>query len=208
MYLEKLQEYWQSLLNNSLHDSNDSIFRDLVAAYSQPHRYYHTLQHVYHVLQVVDQLQSYTHDLQAVQFAAWFHDVIYDPRSQHNEENSAEVAIRVLRSLHIPAQTVTKTAQLILCTKSHQPGDDPDAQVLMDADLAILGAERKLYWDYAIAIRQEYAWVPLPDYKIGRRQVLENFLQKTPLYSTPPMLAQSEPRVAGNLQSELQYLQR
>jgi predicted metal-dependent HD superfamily phosphohydrolase len=50
--------------------------------------------------------------------------------------------------------------------------------VLLDADLAVLGAAEPVYRGYAGRIRREYAWVPEADYRKGGRRVLENFLSR------------------------------
>ena len=71
---------------------------------------------------------------------------------------------------------------LIRKTKTHDAGSDTDAQVLLDADLAILGESESVYRTYAEKIRQEYAWVPEPDYRKGRRRVLENFLSRPRIF--------------------------
>ncbi|MGZ7283798.1 HD domain-containing protein, partial [Streptococcus pyogenes] len=57
-----------------------------------------------------------------------------------------------------------------------------DTQVLLDADLAILGASEERYKRYAADIRKEYAWVPEADYRKGRAAVLERFLAAPRLY--------------------------
>ena len=86
------------------------------------------------------------------------------------------VAERLCKELSIPEGH--RVAALIMKTKTHDAGDDADAQVLLDADLAILGASEPAYLDYAKKIRQEYAWVPEPEYRQGRRRVLESFLSR------------------------------
>ena len=73
-------------------------------------------------------------------------------------------------------------AALILKTKTHEAGSDADAQVLIDADLAILGADDPSYRAYAKQIRQEYDWVPEPEFRSGRRQVLERFLSRPRIF--------------------------
>jgi predicted metal-dependent HD superfamily phosphohydrolase len=73
-------------------------------------------------------------------------------------------------------------ASLILRTKSHVAGEDTDAQVLIDADLAILGANEADYQTYAQKIRSEYGWVPETEYREGRRQVLERFLTRPKIF--------------------------
>jgi predicted metal-dependent HD superfamily phosphohydrolase len=76
--------------------------------------------------------------------------------------------------------------------------------VLIDADLAILGASELVYRTYAEQIRQEYAWVPEPDYRMGRRQVLERFLARPKVFH---FLAHLEEAARRNIAAEIARLQ-
>ncbi|MEH2235050.1 HD domain-containing protein [Nostoc sp.] len=208
-FMDILFSNWQHTLQPFGVDqvAAEKAFNRLVAAYSTPGRYYHTLKHIDHVLGTIEILQGYTNNLAAVQLAAWFHDVVYDTEAQDNEERSADYAFELLSNLGIPESTITTITHLILNTKDHQAGvDDYDSQVLLDADLAILATNLVEYPEYAHAIRQEYGWVAEADYITGRRQVLERFLQRSRIYSTPLMLEFAEPSARGNIQREIQSL--
>ncbi|WGV26090.1 HD domain-containing protein [Halotia branconii] len=182
-----------------------TTFTQVVEAYSTTGRYYHTLQHIHYVLNKIQTLQKNTQNLPAVQLAAWFHDVIYDTKVLDNEEKSAEYACQLMNSLEIPISYITTIHRLILNTKHHQAtADDIDSHILLDADLAILAADSVDYQEYANAIRQEYAWVAENDYIIGRKQVLEKFLQRQQIYFTPLMLKVAEQSARANIQAEIQ----
>ncbi|MFS0515651.1 hypothetical protein ACEYW6_13180 [Nostoc sp. UIC 10607] len=185
----------------------DKAFNPLVAAYSTPNRYYHTLKHIDHVLSTIQILQGYTNNLAAVQLAAWFHDVVYNTEAQDNEERSADYALELLSNLGIPESTIATVTRLILNTKDHQAAvDDCDSQVLLDADLAILATNQVQYGEYTHAIRQEYSWVSEAAYITGRQQVLERFLKRSRIYFTPLMLEFAEPSARGNIQGEIHSL--
>jgi predicted metal-dependent HD superfamily phosphohydrolase len=187
----------------------EKTFTQLVTAYSTPGRYYHTLEHIYHVLNTIQTLQNQAQDLPAVQFAAWFHDVIYNPQAQDNEEKSAIYASEILKSLTIPSYIITKVSTLILHTKHHQAAsDDCDTQVLLDADLAILGTNPSRYHQYALAIRQEYAWLPDAIYLAARNKVLQQFLQRHRIYFTDLMFANFESSARHNLKAEIQFIEQ
>ncbi|MFM7406271.1 MAG: hypothetical protein ACKO3K_06315 [Cuspidothrix sp.] len=199
--------HWQGTFRPSTTDKVllKQIFNDLIAAYSSPNRYYHTLKHIFHVISTIDILQVYAPDLEAVKLAAWFHDVIYDTHSQDNEELSAEYASQILGKLALPTTEINTVHQLILNTKYHQ-GEDLNSQVLLDADLAILSAKSREYQEYSQAIRQEYAWVSDLEYIQGRKQVLERFLQRERIYFTPLMFDNNEKSARDNLQTEINCL--
>jgi predicted metal-dependent HD superfamily phosphohydrolase len=182
-------------------------FARLVQSYGTAGRYYHTLAHVQQVLDTITQLRDYAHQPEIVELAGWFHDVVYDPQATDNESQSADYAAAMMRRLGWPPRWVLPVQRLIGATRSH-PTDtqNPDIQVLLDADLAILGSPPAQYAAYAQAIRQEYAWVPDDAYRQGRSQILRKFLQRPSLYFTPPMQAIA-PQAQINLQTELQNLQ-
>ncbi|MGH7173725.1 MAG: HD domain-containing protein [Gemmataceae bacterium] len=136
----------------------ERAFKEVREHYAGPGRFYHTLDHVQSVLETVDRLGSFGQNLNAVKLATWLHDVIYDSRASGNEERSADYAERLGEKLSIPEGRLV--ASLIRKTKTQDADGDADAQVLIDADLAILGASESAYRAYSEKIRQEYAWVP------------------------------------------------
>src|SRR4051812_2563084 len=79
-------------------------------------RFYHTLDHIQVVLETVESLGSSARSLNAIKFAAWLHDVIYDSKASDNEERSAEFAERLCQELAIPEGQ--HVASLILKTKT------------------------------------------------------------------------------------------
>ncbi|HTK08820.1 MAG TPA: hypothetical protein VL485_16740 [Ktedonobacteraceae bacterium] len=207
--MHHLQHSWEQLLQTFGVEQGkaQAPFTGLVNAYSSPDRVYHTLEHVQTVLEWIARLRGLATDLPALQLAAWFHDVVYDPRATDNEEQSALYAQSVLSGLAVPERTVQAVARMILSTKTHWIEEsERDCQILLDADLAILGATVQDYDRYARAIRQEYAWVPEAAYRTGRGQVLRTFLQRDRIYWTEPMYAALEGQARENIQREIASL--
>ena len=214
---DKLFQNWCELLQNF--DINqtaaEKTFPQIVDAYSTPNRYYHNLEHIHHVLEVIQTLQSQTEDLETetLQFAAWFHDIVYDSKAKNNEEKSAQYAAEFLLSLSIPSDIIKNVENLILATKNHQPinGDRRSpiltdkrlTQILLDADLAILSSNPKEYSKYIYAIRQEYIWVPELEYIAARKQILQNFLQRKNIYFTKLMQQTKDKIARHNLETEI-----
>ncbi|MCA9899623.1 MAG: hypothetical protein KC433_15635 [Anaerolineales bacterium] len=183
------------------------IWRSLVTAYGENGRFYHTLNHIEHALNVAEQLQDVAVNFTAVQLALWFHDVVYDPRRSDNEAESAAYAERVLRPLGVSDALLAKVRELILATKSHEATtQNPDVWVMLDADLAILSAPPVQYDAYARAIRQEYSFVPEEQYVVGRTAVLQTFLARSPFYFTEWMRERGDTAVYANLGRELTRL--
>jgi predicted metal-dependent HD superfamily phosphohydrolase len=205
-----LQARWSRLLASlgATAEECRCNFADLAARYTSAGRHYHTLDHVAAVLRTLEELGADVAREPALFLAAWFHDAVYDTRAHDNEERSALLAADSLRPLRLPEPLLAETARLVLLTKTHQAAaDDHSGHLLLDADLAILGAEVAEYDAYARAIRREYDWVPEEAYRPGRRRVLETFLGRPRIYFTPLFAACKEERARHNLRREIAALE-
>ena len=146
----------------------------LITRYNEPHRRYHTTQHLLHVLTRIDELAD-DHDLFLVRLAAWYHDAVYAiPVGQvSNEEASARLALRDLSWVGLEQEDLNQVARLVRLTETHLPGPrDPEGELLCDADLAILASDPPDYADYVAAVRAEYAQLPEEQFLAGRLAVL------------------------------------
>ncbi|MBN9122840.1 MAG: hypothetical protein J0I06_27500 [Planctomycetes bacterium] len=209
--LESMQKGWVRTLEKYGVAPADAYppFDVLVAAHSAPERHYHNLEHLAEMFKVVEKLSGQVENPGALHLAVWFHDAVYDSRAKDNERRSGELAVDLLGPLGVPASTIERIVQMIWATAHTAEGPPAfrDAQVLLDADLAILGASEERYARYAADIRREYAWVPEPAYRAGRVAVLERFLAAPRIYLTQPMFDEGEQRARTNLRAEIASLQ-
>jgi predicted metal-dependent HD superfamily phosphohydrolase len=206
--LESLQQSWVRLLEHYRVAPADAYpaFDVLVAAYSSPDRHYHNLEHLAEMFRVAGRLADQTNEPAALQLAIWFHDAVYDPRGTNNESRSGELAVDLLGPIGVPASTIERVVRLVQATahlSSADPPPDRDTAVLLDADLAILGAAEDRYRRYAADIRKEYAFVPDAEYRAGRAAVLQRFLARERIYHTSLLYAEGEARARANLAAEL-----
>ena len=116
------------------------LLDQLVARYAEPHRAYHTMQHITECFAVLEPAAVLARDLGAVQLALWFHDAIYDTRAHDNEARSAAWARTALREAGAAARTADRVHELIMATTHRATPEDPDARLLVDVDLSIFGA--------------------------------------------------------------------
>lgn len=182
---------------------HEAAWRELVRRYGENGRYYHTLTHVRNVLATIERLTPAPSP--ALRLAAWFHDIVYDPQRQDNEAASAAVARRILQQWRQPPALIEQVEAMILATRAHAAAAGETA-VLLDADLAVLGAPWPEYQAYAQAIRLEYAFAPDDAYRAGRAAVLRRFLQRPFIYQTPQMHAARETAARANLRREITQL--
>ncbi|GHB05195.1 hypothetical protein GCM10010512_40890 [Streptomyces thermoviolaceus subsp. thermoviolaceus] len=182
---------------------------DLLRRWSQPHRRYHTVAHLTAVLDHIDTLEQYAADPDVVRLAGWFHDAFYLPERSENEERSARLAERALPEAGVPEEKTAEVARLVRLTVTHDPADDdPDGQVLCDADLAILAAPAQVYAAYAAAVREEYHFVPEDAFREGRSAILRELLGHPRLFRTPHGQRHWEAAARRNLAAELAELKK
>ena len=181
----------------------------LLTRWLEPQRQYHTVTHLTAVLDVVDRYADLAPGADRVRVAAWLHDAVYDPRAlgDANERDSAEFAAGLLTTLGAPEEVAVEVARLVGLTAGHATeGDDPDGELLCDADLAVLAGEPEDYAAYTAAIRREYAHVPDDAFRGGRTQVLKALLELPSIYRHAPLRAAWEERARANLAAELRTL--
>ncbi|MFO0876387.1 MAG: hypothetical protein U0840_03360 [Gemmataceae bacterium] len=198
-----LEAVWLASVPDAPRELACQALAEVSRCYAAPDRHYHNLDHV---AAVVGEVVRAGGGVNVVR-AAFLHDLIYDPRRSDNEERSAQESQLLLASLGVPASDLAEVVRLILLTRSHcTEAEDVAGALLLDADLAILGAEPDAYAQYAAAIRREYAWVPATAYRAGRRQVLERFLERPRLYVLDVNHGRWEASARRNLANELASL--
>ena len=189
---------------------------DLRARHDEPHRRYHTEEHVGEVLAEVVRLLPHepAADAEAVELAARYHDAIYDVRAGGgaSEDASARLAAVDVRAAGGSVALAAEVARLIRLTAGHSVDpDDRSGAVLVDADLWILSAPPARYDRYVDEVRAEYAHVPEATWRTGRGQVLDRFLAAASdgsLYGAGPVedRAARRARAVENLTRERQSL--
>ncbi|MGI9041511.1 MAG: HD domain-containing protein [Gemmatimonadales bacterium] len=178
-------------------------FAQLSAAYGEPHRAYHTAEHIRDCLQQLDAAPSHDRERDLVETAIWFHDLVYHPGAPDNEARSAAAAGRMLADAGVSSEFVAEVGRLILLTRHLDPPADSRGRLLCDVDLSILGRAPAQFAEFERRIRAEYARVPEPEYRAGRAQVLQRFLDRRPLYVTSYFRDRYEAPARLNLQDAL-----
>lgn len=173
--------------------------------YGQGDREYHTIEHIKACFNVLDRV--FPKPDPAVEFALWYHDCVYFSQEHTNEERSAEIASRALRDMGYNIDFRQSVSDLILATKHNVLPQTENEKIVVDVDLSILGEDPKTFDTYEKQIREEYAWVPEDGFRAGRIKVLEGFLDREWIYSTPEMRKNGyEGRAQENLRRSLAAL--
>lgn len=161
----------------------NSLWDEIDTKYSETHRFYHNLSHISDLLNQFtlhqDSLYLSSASVDAILWSIFYHDIIYDPHSSTNEEDSAALFVHHLTPF-LPVSLINTANEYILATKNHTQvaatTTDEALQLFLDIDLSILAASSERYHQYARAIRLEYSHYPDDAYQKGRSAVLRRFL--------------------------------
>lgn len=175
---------WQSLMLAFGFSENISTYDELMAAYSERQRHYHTYAHISACLRHLDTVRSEVDDWKTIAMAIWFHDAIYKPFSGTNERDSADWAIKFLRNNNSTTKDIQKIEAYIMATCHNAECLDIDTQTLVDIDLSVLGAAPEIYDAYEQNIRKEYRRVPMFIYRKKRKELLLMFLGRPKIFGT------------------------
>lgn len=219
---------WQRLCDRlSIPNAVGLFDAEIVPRYGEAHRAYHNLTHIDNCLTLLFAFGESTmrdtgswlgaeaatqQEIDTLELALWFHDIVYDPARSDNEAKSAELLKGLLAPLGLYRQVIDDASDLVLLTKTHDTRSlkGRGRLVMLDIDLSILGEVPHAYWEYEHGIRREYSFVPLDVYVKERVKVLQAFQERERhdrLFRTPLFHAQFNNFARQNLAHAIAYLQ-
>jgi predicted metal-dependent HD superfamily phosphohydrolase len=170
-------------------------------------RHYHTLQHLAECLDLFDRVAHLARYPGEAAIALWFHDAVYLPLAKDNEARSADWACAALREAGAGEEVCERMRALIMATAHHAAPEGDDARLVVDIDLAILGADAARFAEYEGQVRAEYATVPEDLFRQKRAELLARFLERPAIYQTPELHARLENQARINLRRAIEASQ-
>lgn len=151
--LARRQQLWAAL---GASRSDDALFGQLLAAWNEPQRHYHTQQHLHECLSQFELLRAAADHPAEIELALWFHDAVYDVHAHDNEVRSADWARSAMQAAGMSDAIIQRVTALILATCHDAAPQTCDQQLLLDIDLSILGAPAARFAEYTQQVRAEY----------------------------------------------------
>lgn len=179
---------------------------DLLQRHAQPWRRYHTQQHLAECLAAFSPVANLAVHAAEVEAALWFHDAVYELRASDNEARSARLAEASLAGRGVAGDVIARIKDLVMATRHDTPAQEADALLLVDVDLAILGAEPPRFAEYERQIRDEYAFVPQALFVERRREILQGFLSRPRIYGTDHFHDRLEAQARVNLETAIRQV--
>jgi predicted metal-dependent HD superfamily phosphohydrolase len=194
------RERWDRLMQQWGFSDTEETYQQLLFAYSEKHRYYHTLQHLNDCFEKWEEVSLLAQDPKSVELALWFHDAIYQPYRKENELRSAQWMAHFLQEHSVQASSIETVHRLILATAHSTETRENDSTLLVDIDLSILGSAPEVYDDFEAAIRKEYQRVPSFLYRKKRGKLLRSFLEREQIFIHPHFFDKYEKQARSNVE--------
>jgi len=176
----------------------EPVWEMLQRHYTEPHRFYHSLNHLAQCLGELDLARTAVEELDATEMAIWFHDVIYRYGAKDNETLSAQ-AFRDLAGPHMPAGFVDRVSEFIIATQHTGSARDRGEAFMVDTDLSGFGLPWEGYLADSNALRQEAPDVSDEQYYAGKLRFLEGLLGWKNLFQTDCFRNRLEQRARENI---------
>ena len=203
-----LKQTFIALLTKYTNDQDliTELWAEIERNYSDKKRHYHNLSHLENLLQQLTELKPQIKDWEVVLFSLYYHDVIYNSLKSDNEQKSAELAEKRMKSIGISLEIIEQCKAQIMATKAHFMSENEDTNFFTDADLSVLGQSWEMYSEYYQNVRKEYAIYPNLIYNAGRKKVLKHFLAMERIFKTDYFYLKFEQQARVNLENELTIL--
>lgn len=194
---------WQKTWTTLGARGDEALHAELLARYAEPHRAYHSQQHLAECLALFDEFRHLAERPAEIEIALWFHDAIYDVHRHDNEARSADWARDALLDAGAAGDAADRVEAMVLATRHSVAPATADELLLVDIDLAILGAAPARFAEYEAQIRIEYAHVPPALFNEKRGAILAGFLARPVLYGRPALRARFEAIARANLRAAI-----
>jgi predicted metal-dependent HD superfamily phosphohydrolase len=151
----------------------------VLSMWNESHRSYHSLNHLNDLISQINENKSKfsEKEYEKLMLSAIFHDIVYDPSSSTNEENSAEFLMECV--VDKSNEDILEVRQMILDTKTHNSTTNL-SKSFNNYDMNIVERDFDQLLDWEKGISEEFSVYPKEQYKEGRLKFLESLLDKYP----------------------------
>lgn len=195
------------------------LSRRVKQSYNEAWRHHHNFDHILDMLKTAGREAADWLDESEIAPLFWaiiFHDIVYLPSRDDNEEASVRVMKKVMSDLKRNRiffwrfnkkldELIEHVARLIMLTKTHKYNDhDKAEQMMVYCDMRILAAPKEVYETYSANIEKEYAHLSPEEFNRGRIAWLERTLERGKMEPILPFKLDTDGNEKSNMNDELQ----
>ncbi len=193
---------WEQTWNELRCDAPRGAFDQVLDRWREPHRAFHTLQHLEECLVAARAVRHACEFSCEVELALWYHDAVCDPRSDNNAVKSAACVTEVLQRAGTGRSVRERIADLVRATAHDREPTTRDEAIVMDVDLAILSADTTRFESHERQLRREWGHLSESEFRSWRETSVRRLLDRPSIYRSK-VFAAREPAARANLARSL-----
>lgn len=181
------------------------IVKELLIRWSEPHRQYHGLGHLYNGLRAIEFLGGNKIEKIAYQF----HDIVHTCSTPLDEIASAKLAEKFLKN-YLNGEQIEEIQRLIMLTAhdGHPALEDQAGRRIRDADLSSLAADWEVFMHNNRGIRNEKPMLSDYDWATQQGKFINNMLGRERIFLTDTGHQTWEKGARENLNSLQEHLSK
>lgn len=154
---------------------SETVYQDIVKKWCGEYRYYHNTEHLNFIISKLEELTNITEkEFGILLLVAFFHDVIYIPDLNNNEEQSIEYFNNVASKYDIiNDETKIIISNIIMDTKLKKRPTNSLSAIFWDIDNSITQGSFSELLKWEEKIFKEFQYISYDKYKIGRIDFLK-----------------------------------
>jgi predicted metal-dependent HD superfamily phosphohydrolase len=204
--IDRFQSLWKRNLCATATDDSEAIYHRLLAGYQEPHRHYHTLDHIKHCLTLFEDCKALVSEPDAVELAIWFHDVVLVSGRRDNEARSAQLYLELSDGIQRESlrQLVWRLIMATLHNGEHL--DDADSNYMVDIDLSSFGQPWDEFMHDSMNVRTESRHLCDADYQLKQTGFQRSLLARSRFYLSDFFFERLENQARDNLARYFEHL--
>jgi predicted metal-dependent HD superfamily phosphohydrolase len=202
----RFEALWRRCSTLDITADTTQVWDNLVKRYNESHRRYHSIKHLVFCLQQLDLAASFVEDIDAIEMAIWFHDVVFEPIGKDNEERSASLFKLVTKDYFAP-DFVDTVSKIIVATKHHDTHAENNTAYMLDIDLASIGLPWAHFVQDCVDLRAEMRGISDIRFYSGKLVFLNALIERPRIYFTDYFFTRYEDKARKNIRRYISWLE-
>lgn len=202
------QVFWQRNLLTGANDNSQNIHQQLIQAYNKPGRFYHTLKHIECCLGFLEDIKDIANNPDALALSIWFHDAIYEPGANDNEQRSADWFMDETQNIFDDGLRDIVYAHIMATLHLNEEVKDHDSRLMIDIDLSSFGMPWPTFLRDSENVRKESPQLTDAEFYPKQCEFSQGLLKKSRFFQSDYFYKHYEAQARQNLTDYYHHVER
>lgn len=202
------QTLWQRNLKTGAKDNSQAIHQQLTRAYNEPGRYYHTLAHIECCLGLFEDIKEIANNADALALSIWFHDAIYEPGGNDNEQRSADWFMDETKNTFDDGLRDIVYAHIMATLHCNAEIKDHDTRMMVDIDLSSFGMPWPVFVRDSENVRKELPHLTNAEFYPKQCAFSQRLLEKPRFFQSEYFFEHYEAQARRNITEYYHHIEK